>query len=135
MIAITEWKADSVVVVSFLSTPLLPLVLRFRRRVKFVCDVVKGTNNSWFHCVIVVYLNPGLVGLHTDLHGFYKWVIDDFSELSAFIQKVVDGREDTRHQAWATWIWDNIDSHPFKWFKPHFVSWPLILSASLLMGL
>ena len=43
--------------------------------------------------------NPGLVGLHPDLHGFIKWVIDAFSVLAEFIQKVVQVERilDTRH--------------------------------------
>ena len=65
--------------------------------------------------------NLGLVGLHPDLHGFNKWVIDAFSALTEFLQKMIQGRKDPRHQAWANWIRDDIDSDPFNWFRLYVV--------------
>ena len=66
----------------------------------------------------VTSLEPWTHWISPDLHGFYKWTMDTFSEI---VLKVVHHRQTGRLKAWSNWIRRDLTSHPYQWLRPEFV--------------
>ena len=111
-------EVDSNCAQFFVHSSLSPVLL-FRRRLKSVADVLKGIKNKGFtqskwHALIrywgavcrhgpcgpISSLHPWDNWLHSDLHGFYKWVFDSVELLNGFIRQVVVSRRDEGIQKW-----------------------------------
>ena len=125
----------------FFINSTLSRILRFRRRMNSVGDVLEDmkdhgfTDDRWTallnrwsavtrHGPVgpISSCQPWTNSIPPDLYGFYKWVVDALSLLNVFVHKVVDGRRASRILAWFNWIREEFLSHPYKWLRPDFVS-------------
>ena len=123
----------------FVHSSLSPVLL-FRRRLKFVADVLKGIRSKGFTqsrwdalvrywdavcrhgpCGPISSLHPWENWVPPDLHGFYKWVFDSLEVLNGFLRKVVVSRRDDGIRLWNRWLREDLSSRPYVWLRPDFL--------------
>ena len=124
----------------FVNSSLSP-VLIFRRRLKSVADVLKGFRSKGFTqsrwdallrywgavcrhgpCGPVSSRHPWDTWIPLDLHAFYKWLFDSLEVLNGFLRQVVVSRRDDGIRKWTRWLREDLNSRPYAWLRPDFVS-------------
>ena len=112
----------------------------FRRRLKSVEDVLKGTRCKGFTqsrwdallgywdavcrhgpCGPISSLHPWNNWILPDLHGFYKWVFGSLEVLNHFLKQVVVSRRDIGIRKWTRWLREDLSSRSYAWLRPDFV--------------
>ena len=123
----------------FVNSSLAPVLL-FRRRLKSVAHVLKGTGTNGFtqarweallgfweavcrhgHCGPICSLHPWDKWVLPDLHGFDTWVSDATDLTNDFTKQVVVSRGDSGVRKWINWLREDLGSRPYAWLRPDFV--------------
>ena len=113
--------------------------LRFRRRFKSDCNVVKGITTHgfagasmsalWYRWAAVTKMGPS--GPITSFEPWTRWIPQTsmgftsvswtlFSIRNEFLFKVVHCGQNTSLPCWSNWIRENLSSHPYQWLRSDF---------------